>query len=350
MEFSVHQIARLIEGEVKGEGDLIISGAAKIEEGKPGTIAFLANPRYEQHLYTTKATAVIVNRNLPLKKEVQTTLILVDDAYSAFTQLMHEYQKALQQVKTGVEAQAIVHASATIAATAYIGSFTYIDENCQVADNAQIYPQVYLGKGVQVGAGSILYPGVKVYAGCTIGKNCIVHSGAIIGADGFGFAPQPDGSYKKIPQLGTVIIEDNVEIGANTTVDRAVIDATLVQEGTKLDNLVQIGHNVTVGKHTVIASLAGIAGSAQIGDYNTFGGQVGMAGHIATAAKTTVGPQAGITNSVKKEGQVLLGSPATDIRSAKRSMIVFKQLPEMLKRLKALEEEFKKYTRKQSTH
>ncbi len=343
MEFTVNQIAGMLGGEVSGNGNEKINMLAKIQEAKKGQIAFLSNPRYEQFIYTTEATAVIVKKDFTPKKEIKSTLILVEDPYVSFTLLLEEYHKLISFQKAGIEDPCYLGKDSTVGSNIYRGAFSYIGNNVKVGDNVKIYPHAYIGDNVTIGNNSILHPGVKVYADTIIGNNCVIHSGTVIGSDGFGFAPQEDGTYKTIPQLGKVIIEDNVAIGANTVIDCATFfgDATIIHNGVKLDNLIQIAHNVEIGKNTVIAAQTGVSGSAKIGENCMLAGQVGIAGHLVVANNTSIGAQAGIGKSVVKEGQRLLGSPVFDVKEYFRSYAVFKKLPDINNRLKELEVKFK---------
>lgn len=339
MEFTINQIAAMLGGDVKGNGNAKINMLAKIQDAKEGQIAFLSNPKYEQFIYTTNASAVIVKRDFIARKEVSSTLILVDDPYTSFTTLLEEYHKMISFQKSGTEQPCFIGENSTIGKNIYRGAFSYIGNNVSIGDNVKIYPHVYVGDNVVIGDNSILHPSVKLYAGTRLGKNCVIHSGTVIGSDGFGFAPQEDGTYKAIPQLGNVIIEDNVAIGSNTVIDCATMfgDATLVHQGVKLDNLIQIAHNVEIGKNTVIAAQAGISGSTKVGENCMLAGQVGIAGHITIANRTSFGAQSGISKSISKEGERLIGYPAIDIKEYFRSYAVFKQLPDLNYRLRELE-------------
>ncbi len=337
MEFTVQQIAEVLGGTVEGDATRRVTGLAKIEEAQAGALAFLANLKYEQHLYTTQASAVIVGRDLALRQPVAAALIRVADPYSGFTQLLEFYAQATRMGKRGVEEPAYMAASATIGAGHYRGAFSYIGEDCRLGDNVLVFPHAYIGDRVTIGEGSVIHAGAKIYPDTVIGRFCVVKAGAVVGTDGFGFAPQPDGSYRPIPQIGHVVLEDYVSIGANTTVDCATMGATRVREGTKIDNLVQVGHNVEIGRHTVIAGQTGISGSAKIGDYCVLGGQVGIVGHITLANKTTVAGQSGAHKSVKEEGRVLQGHPAIYIRDSQRAAVVYRRLPELLQRVERLE-------------
>jgi UDP-3-O-[3-hydroxymyristoyl] glucosamine N-acyltransferase len=339
MEFTIRQIAAMLGGEIQGNGDDKINMLAKIQDAKKGQIAFLSNPKYENYIYTTLASAVIVSKDFKPKKEIQSTLILVDNPYSSFTILLEEYHKMISFQKTGVEEPSYIGTNCVFGSGIYRGAFSYIGNNVRIGNNVKIYPHVFVGDNVTLGDNVILHPNVKLYADTKIGNNCVIHSGTIIGSDGFGFAPQADGTYKTIPQLGNVIIEDDVVIGANTVIDCATLygDSTIIRQGVKLDNLIQIAHNVEIGKNTVIAAQTGISGSTKVGESCVFAGQVGIAGHLVIANNTSVGAQAGISKSVKEEGQKLLGYPVFDIKEYFRSYAVFKRLPELNDRLRELE-------------
>lgn len=340
MEFTIKQIAGMLGGVVKGDDSQKITMLAKIQDAKNGQIAFLSNPKYEHFIYETKASAVIVKKDFVPKKEIKSSLILVDDPYSSFTVLLEEYHKLISFQKVGVEEPSYLGQNCSIGAANYRGAFSYIGNNVSIGDNVKIYPHTFIGDNTVIGSNTILHPNVKLYAGTRIGDNCVIHSGAVLGSDGFGFAPQDDGSYKSIPQLGNVIVEDNVTIGANTVIDCATLagDSTVLHKGVKLDNLIQIAHNVEIGKNTVIAAQTGISGSTRVGENCVLAGQVGIAGHLVIANKTSVGAQAGISKSVKEEGQRLLGYPVLDVKEYFRSYAVFKQLPDISTRLKQLEE------------
>ncbi len=328
MKFTAAQIAELLNGTVEGNEKAIVRNVSKIEEGKPETLTFLANPKYNQHIYNTKADVVIVNDTFIAEHPVNTTLIRVPDAYAALAQLLEMYEQS-QPKKTGIEQPSFVDESAKIGDFVYIGAFAYIGENVSLGNNVMIYPHAYIGDNVKVGDNTVIYPGVKVYKNCIIGQHCTIHAGAIIGSDGFGFAPNANNEYKKIAQIGNVILNDHVEIGANTTIDRATMGSTIISKGVKLDNLIQIAHNVEIGENTVIAAQSGIAGSTKLGKNCMLGGQVGVAGHISLANGTKSGAQTGINKTVKKENTIQFGSPAMEISSFNRSYVVFKRLPEM---------------------
>ncbi|WP_010665531.1 UDP-3-O-(3-hydroxymyristoyl)glucosamine N-acyltransferase [Marinilabilia salmonicolor] len=336
MEFTAQQIAELINGTVEGNENQVIRDVSKIEEGRPETLTFLANPKYEQHIYNTDASVVIVNNSFKPEKPVKATLIRVEDAYQALARLLQMYESSLPK-KTGIEQPSYIDSSASVGEFAYIGAFAYISEKAKIGNNAQIWPGAVIGEGVEIGENTIIYSGAKVYKNCKIGGNCIIHAGAVVGSDGFGFAPGPDGDYQKIPQVGNVVIEDFVEIGANTTIDRATMGSTIVRKGAKIDNLVQIAHNVEIGSNTVIAAQTGIAGSTKIGKNCMFGGQVGIAGHLKIADQVKMAAQTGIAKSINKEGSVMMGSPAMDAMQYNKSYVMFRKLPALYQQLQELE-------------
>jgi len=339
MEFTIQQIAAMLGGEITGDGNAKINMLAKIQDAKPGQIAFLSNPKYENFIYTTQATAVIVSKEFTPKKAIASTLIVVSDPYLSFTVLLEEYHKVISFQKSGIEEPSFVGLQTTIGKNIYRGAFSYIGSNVKIGDNVKVYPHAYIGDNVEVGNNTILHPGTKLYSGTKVGNNCVIHSGTVIGSDGFGFAPQADGTYKTIPQLGNVVIEDNVTIGGNTVIDCATMfgDSTIIRKGVKLDNLIQIAHNVEIGKNTVIAAQTGVSGSSKIGENNILGGQVGIAGHLVIANNTGIGAQAGISKSIKEEGQKIIGSPAFDVSDYFKSYAVFKSLPDLNQRLRDLE-------------
>ena len=337
MQFTAEQIAAFLGGEIVGDEKVSVSNLAKIEEGTPGTITFLSNPLYTQYIYTTQASIALVRRDFVPEKAVTPTLIKVDDPYTCLTRLLELVEQARGQ-KSGVEEPTHIALSAQVADDAYVGAFTYIGERAVVGEGCKLYPQVYIGDDVVIGKNVTLYPGVKVYHGCRIGDNCIVHAGSVIGSDGFGFAPQADGSYKKIPQIGIVILEDNVELGANTTIDRATMGATIIRRGVKLDNLVQIAHNVEVGENTVMAAQVGVAGSTKIGSQCMFGGQVGIAGHRHVGNRVVIGAQSGIPNDVK-DGMEVMGYPAVPKVEFARQTVHIKRLAQLNQTVKALQQQ-----------
>jgi len=327
MEFKAQSIADFLGGTIEGDADAIVSDIAKIEEGKPGTLAFLSNPKYNKYLYETEASIVIVNQDMELEAEVRATLIRVPDAYKAFASLLELVQQAKGN-KSGIENPSYIEATATIGSDVYVGAFAYIGKNVRIGNHVKIYPQVYIGDNSVIGDDSILFAGVKIYEDTKIGAACIIHSGAVVGSDGFGFAPLEDGTYQKIPQVGNVILEDLVEIGANTTIDCATMGSTIIRKGTKIDNLVQIAHNVEVGENTVMAALTGISGSTKIGKNCRFGGQVGVVGHITIGDRVNIGAMSGVTNSIKSDKTVLL-APAMDIAKAAKVAVIYRNLPQL---------------------
>ncbi|MFN4145009.1 MAG: UDP-3-O-(3-hydroxymyristoyl)glucosamine N-acyltransferase [Runella sp.] len=344
MEFTVKQIAGLLGGDIEGEENLTISQLAKIEEGKTGSIAFLANQKYEPYLYTTEASAVIVNRTLALQKPINTTLIRVDNAYAAFAQLLKEYERLTKNQKVGIEQPAYIGENTQTGEGIYLGAFAYIGRNCQIGKNVKIYPQAWIGDNATIGDNTEIHAGVKIYPNTVIGQDCIIYANAVIGSDGFGFAPQPDGTYQNIPQLGNVVIENNVCIGAGTTIDCATIGSTIIREGVKLDNLIQIAHNVEIGQHTVIAAQTGVAGSTKIGKNCVIAGQVGIVGHIVVPDRTQVGAQSGISKNWETEGLSLNGSPAMLLKDSLRSLAVIRKLPDLEKKLIELEKKLNQLT------
>jgi len=340
MEFSAQQIASFLEGEIVGNPNETVNGLSKIEEGKKGTISFLANTKYEEFIYTTEASIVIVNKTFEPQKKLlpSTTLIKVEEAYSCFAKLLGMYDLAMAK-QPKIEEYSFVSPTAKIGKDVYIGAFTYISDGAIIEDGVHIYPNSFIGDNVKVGKKTKIFAGVKVYRDCVIGEECTIHSGVVLGADGFGFAPNSENNYQKVPQIGNVILEDHVEIGANTCVDRATLGSTIIKKGVKLDNLVQIGHNVVIGDNTVMAAQAGVAGSTKLGKNMMVGGQVGIVGHISLADGTLIGAQSGVPKTITKEGTTLLGSPAYDAEDYKKSYMGFRRLPQILERLRALEEE-----------
>jgi UDP-3-O-[3-hydroxymyristoyl] glucosamine N-acyltransferase len=336
MEFTARQIAEVLNGAIEGNPGITVNKFSKIEEGKPGTLTFLANPKYEHYIYDTEAGIVLVNADFVPTAPVKATLIRVPNAYAALATLLEMTGQAKGK-RTGIDPSAFISDSANIGAECYVGPFAYIGENVVIGDGCCIYPYTYVGDEVEIGSGSVLYPHATVYSGCRIGHNCILHAGCVIGSDGFGFAPDGE-TYKKIPQLGNVVIDDDVEIGANTTIDRAVIDSTHIRNGVKIDNLVQIGHNVEVGEHTVMAAQSGVAGSVKIGKHCRFGGQSGLAGHLHVGDGASIGAQTGIMSNVA-ENKTVFGTPALPARSYMRSYAIFNKLPELYATIGRLEKE-----------
>ncbi|MDR1881171.1 MAG: UDP-3-O-(3-hydroxymyristoyl)glucosamine N-acyltransferase [Prevotella sp.] len=336
MSFTAEQIATILHGTIEGDPSIAVDNFSRIEEGKPGTLTFLANPKYTRYIYSTKASVVLVNNDFVAEQPVHATLIRCFNAYAALAVLMDMVEKNKPQ-KTGIEAMSHISPDVKYGENIYVGAFAYIAENVKIGNNTKIYPQVYIGENVTIGDNTVIYPGAKIYRECVIGDNCIIHAGAVIGSDGFGFASE-NGAYKKIPQMGIVIIEDDVEIGANTTVDRAVMDATVIHKGVKLDNLIQIAHNVEVGDNTVMAAQVGVSGSTKIGRHCMFGGQVGLGGHITIGDNANIGAQSGIISNVGSDAKIL-GSPAIPFRDFFKSSVVFSKLPEMYRQLARLQKE-----------
>lgn len=337
MEFSIDQIAEIIEGAVEGNGQEKVQRLEKIEEATKGSLAFLANPKYTEFIYSTEASAVIVNKDFEPTKKIRASLIRVSDAYSAFAKLLEAYEQLTKIEKSGIEQPSFQHETAQVGKDVYLGAFSYLGQNVTIGKNTKIYPNAVIGDNVKVGENTVIHPGVKVYANCQIGHNCILHAGAVVGSDGFGYAPQADGSFKNVPQTGNVIIEDYVDIGANTTIDCATMGSTIIRSGVKVDNLVQIAHNVEVGKHTAIASQAGLSGSAKIGENCQIGGQAGITGHLHMANKTVIGPQSGVPKSIKEEGKIWFGTPIMEHRDFLRTSIILRNLPKLIDRVKELE-------------
>ncbi len=337
MQFSAAQIADIIKGTAEGDNSVTVGSFGKIEEATNGQLAFLANPKYEDFLYTTQASIVIINESLQLKQPINATLIRVADAYTAFATLLATYQQLKTQQLTGIQAPVYIDKTAVTGNNIFLGAFVYLGENVKVGDNVKIFPQAFIGNNVTIGEGTILHAGVKIYRDCVIGKNVTIHAGTVIGSDGFGYAPQHDGTFKKVPQIGNVIIEDNVEIGANAAIDRATIGSTIIREGAKLDNLIQVAHNVEVGINSVIAAQAGVSGSTKIGNNVMIGGQAGIVGHIQIADGTKINAQSGVSKSIKFPNSVVTGSPAHDYSAALRSQALSRKLPELEKRLSDME-------------
>ena len=337
MQFSAAQIAALINGKLEGDPEVLVNNFGKIEEAQAGQLAFLANPKYEEYLYTTRASIIIVNDTQVLKEKINATLILVPDAYLAFASLLAKYQEMMNQQLTGIQEPVYISKTASLGENVYIGAFAYVGNNVKIGKNVKIYPQSYIGDDVSVGDHSVIYPGVKIYHRCVIGNYVTIHAGSVIGADGFGFAPQSDGSFKKIPQMGNVVIEDYVEVGSNSTIDRATIGSTIIGKGVKLDNLIQIAHNVEIGSNTVIAAQSGVSGSTKIGKNVMVGGQVGIVGHIQIADGSKINAQSGVTKSMKIPNSAVTGSPAFDYTSALRAQAAARKLPEFEKRIIELE-------------
>ena len=340
MEFSANDIAALLNGEVEGDGNIKVSSISKIDQSVPGTLTFLSNPAYTKFIYTTTASLVIVNRDFKPDNGLSCTLIRVDDAYSALARLLDFYTKT-KPTKVGIEQPSFISSSAILGEQIYIGAFAYIGENAVIGNKVKIYPHVYIGDNVKVGENTILYSGVKIYADCLVGASCIFHSGAVVGSDGFGFAPNPDGTYTKIEQIGNVVIYDNVELGANTTIDRSTMGSTILSKGVKLDNLVHIAHNDEIGENTVMAAQTGIAGSTIVGKNCSFGGHVAITGHITIGDNSKIGPKSGVMASVKPNS-VLLGAPAANFKDTMRQYSIIRNLPKMREELIDLQNRVKK--------
>jgi UDP-3-O-[3-hydroxymyristoyl] glucosamine N-acyltransferase len=338
MKYKVGDIAKMVGAVVEGDPEQWINRLAKIEEGSPGSITFLANPKYESHIYGTLASAVIVGLDFEPKQPLQPTLLRVQNPYLAFTQLLQHFMQFVQD-KSGIEQPCHIAETAQVGRDVYIGAFAYIGNGAVIGDGAKIYPHSYIGDYVTVGDRSVVHPNASIYFGCVVGMDCIVHSGAVIGSDGFGFAPMPDGRFQKIPHTGIVRLEDHVEIGAGCTIDRATLGETVIRRGAKLDNLIQVAHNVEIGENTVIAAQAGISGSTKIGKNCMIGGQVGIVGHIRLADGTRIGAQAGVSKSVEEQGRSLRGSPAQEYQQQLRSEAVFRNLDSLDKRVLRLEKE-----------
>ena len=341
MTFSASQIALLINGKVEGNAAASVESFGKIEEATAGQLTFLANPKYEDHLYTTQASIIIINESFNLRKPVTATLLRVKDAYTAFATILSKYQEMMNQQLSGIQQPAYIAKTASYGQNVFIGAFAYLGENVKIGNNTKIFPHSYLGNNVSLGENCVIHAGVKIYNDCVVGNKVIIHSGTVIGSDGFGFAPQQDGSFKKVPQIGNVVLEDEVEIGANATIDRATIGSTIIKAGAKLDNLIQIAHNVEVGNSTVIAAQAGISGSTKIGKGVMIGGQAGIVGHIEIGDGVKINAQSGVSKSIDS-GKVVTGSPAHDYTAALRSQAISRNLPELEKRINELESLVKK--------
>jgi UDP-3-O-[3-hydroxymyristoyl] glucosamine N-acyltransferase len=338
MQFTAKQIAELINGKIEGDPNIAVSSFGKLEEATQGQLAFLANPKYEDFLYTTNASIIIINDSLEVEKKLKATLIRVPDAYSSFAVILTAYSEMAKANLNGIQEPSYISKSAKIGENVFIGAFAYLGNNVILGDNVKIYPQVFLGDHVTIGDNSVLYPGVKIHHDCVVGKSVCIHAGCVIGGDGFGYAPQTDGSFKKIPQIGNVVIENNVEIGANTTIDRSTIGSTTIKCGAKLDNLIQVAHNVEIGMNTVIAAQSGISGSTKIGKNVMIGGQAGVVGHIQIADGSKINAQSGVGKSIKTPNTAVTGSPAYDYGQAMRSQILSRNLPEIEKRIQNLEQ------------
>lgn len=335
MKFTASQIAGILEGELEGNPDIAVNKLAKIEDGEEGSLTFLANPKYTPHIYTTKSSVTIVNRDFVAEQKLTTTIIKVDDAYESFSKLL-EYYNQVKNNKSGIETPSFIAASASYGADCYIGAFAYIGENTKLGSNVKIYPNCYIGDNVVLGDNVFVFPGAKIHSESIIGNGCVIHSGAIVGSDGFGFAPNAKGEFNKIPQTGNVILEDNVNVGTGTTIDRATLGSTILRKGVKLDNQIQIAHNVEIGEHTVIAAQSGVAGSTKIGKHCMIGGQVGIVGHITIGDNVRIQAQSGIGRNIK-DGEIIQGSPALTYGDYNKSYVHFKNLPKIINRINEIE-------------
>ncbi|MFK8377336.1 UDP-3-O-(3-hydroxymyristoyl)glucosamine N-acyltransferase [Capnocytophaga canimorsus] len=338
MKFTALQISNILNGQIVGDPDVQVHKLSKIEEGEEGSITFLANPKYKNFIYTTKASIAIVNKSFEPESEVQVTLIKVEDAYSAFSKLL-EYYNQIKLNKSGIEQPVSISQTAQLGENVYVGAFTYIGDNVVIGDNVKIYPNTYIGDNVTIGDNTILFAGCKIYSETVIGKHCTLHAGVILGADGFGFAPVQEGFYNKVPQIGNVIIEDYVDIGAGSTIDRATLGSTIIRKGVKLDNQIQIAHNVEIGKNTVIAAQTGIAGSTKIGENCMIGGQVGIVGHLTIGNRVKIQAQSGVIRNVEDD-EMLQGAPAIGYNDYNKSYVIFKKLPSLMKRFLDIEKKY----------
>ncbi len=340
MKFTAAEIAGYLQGEIIGDPEAEVSSFARIEEGKAGSISFLSNPKYENFLYDSESSVILVNRDFAPRHAVKATLIRVNDAYQALGLLLEYHERSLKENRTGIESPCFIDKTAVLGDSVYFGAFSYAGQGVAIGDRVKVYPQVYLGDGVVIGADTVIYAGVKIYRGTKIGERCTIHAGAVVGSDGFGFAPLEDGSYRKIPQVGRVIVEDDVEIGANTTIDCGTLDSTIIRRGVKLDNLIQVGHNCEIGEHTVIAAQSGLAGSTKVGRYCRLAGQTGLAGHLEVGDNVQIGAQSGVTKNIKSNCTVF-GSPAADMKNAIRSYIVQRNLPQLRQEIIDLQKELR---------
>jgi len=342
MQMTALEWCNFLGGSLEGKGDVIVTHPAKIEEADAGSISFIAHPKYFSYAYSTGASVLIVSSNAEFEKPVNATLIRVDNPYVAFSLILEKFNKPYEGL-IGTHESAVIDPSASLGKNVFIGALSFLGRNVKIGNDVKIFPEVFIGDDVTVDDGTVIYAGVNIYRGCTVGKNCVIHSGTTIGSDGFGFAPQPDGSYMKIPQLGNVRIDSNVEIGANCAIDRATLGSTIIHDGVKLDNLIHIAHNVEIGEHTVIAAQTGISGSTKIGKHCQIGGQVGLVGHLTIADGTKINAQSGVSKSVSEKNKAITGSPAFDYNASLRSQAVFRNLPELLKRLEELEQRVKEF-------
>jgi len=341
MKFKAEEIAFYLKGEIVGNPEVTVHTVSKIEEGKEGSLSFLANPKYEHFIYSSESSIILVNKDFQPRQEVRATMIRVNNAYQAFASLLDLYNKAKEGIKTGIENPSLIHESSSMGENCWLAAFAYVGRNSTIGNRVKIYPHAYVGDNVTVGDDTVIYSGVKIYDDTVIGARCILHSGCVIGSDGFGFAPQEDGTYKKIPQIGNVILEDDVEIGANTTIDCGTIGHTIIRKGVKLDNLIQIAHNCEVGDNTVMAAHTGLAGTTKVGKNCKFGGQVGLAGHLSIGDNVQIGAQSGVSKSVKSN-EIILGTPAIDFKQAIRMYTVLRNLPQLRQEVIDLQKEIVK--------
>jgi UDP-3-O-[3-hydroxymyristoyl] glucosamine N-acyltransferase len=340
MEFKATDIAAFLNGEIVGDSDVIVNTVSKIEEGSPGSLSFLGNPKYESYIYTTEASIVLVNRDFVPKQKLNATLIMVDNPYNSFASLLELYIQSKENSLKGIEKPSYIDTTVKREDDIYVGAFTYIGKNTKIGKGVKLYPHVYIGENVTVGDNCTLYAGVRIYSDCIIGNRCIIHAGAVIGSDGFGFTEQSDKSYRKIQQIGNVVIEDDVEIGANTTIDCGTLDSTVIRKGAKIDNLVQIAHNCEIGENTVIAAQTGLAGSTKVGKNCKFGGQVGIAGHLSIGNNVQIGAQSGVTKSIS-DNQIVLASPAFNYKDALKTYTIYRNLPKLREELIQLQKDVK---------
>ncbi len=344
MEYTAQMIADYLKGEVEGDRDQILTGFGKIEEARPGELTFLSNPAYTKYVYTTKASAILVNRDFVPEKKIKPVLIRVNDSYKALAMLLNLVEQNRQQ-PAGIHSLAFLESSVQTGKDVYAGPFAYVGKNVKIGDRVRIYPHVYIGDDVRIGNDTVIYPGAKIYHGTVIGKNCVLHAGCVIGSDGFGFAPTAGSDYEKIPQIGIVELEDYVEVGSNTTIDRATMGRTVIRHGAKLDNLIQIGHNVDLGERTVMAAQTGIAGSSKIGKDCMIGGQVGINGHLKIAEGVKIAAKSGVHNSIKKDNEIVSGIPAIPMRQFRKMLFYMKNLPEIYQKLRELENKFQELSK-----
>ncbi len=341
MKFTAGQIAEYLNGTVEGDPDVTVDDVSRIEEGKPGTLAFLSNPKYEKHLYTTGASIVLLSKGFMPAKKIRCTLVWVDDAYEAIASLL-QLREEMKPRPSGIAGNAYVDDTAVAGDNVYVGHYAVISKGAVLGDNVIVHPQAYIGDNVRIGNGTVIHPGVKVYHDCIIGRGCTLHAGVVVGSDGFGFAPQSDKNYKKIPQVGNVVIEDHVEIGANCTIDRAMMGSTIIRQGVKLDNLIQVAHNVEIGRNTVIAAQTGIAGSTKVGADCMIGGQAGIVGHLTIADGTRIAAQSGVASGITEKNTTVQGSPSFLYGKYQRSYVLYKKLPQLFERLQKIEDELDK--------